>query len=146
MIVASGLKFPNQDRQTQTSHEGQRKFDAIMGMKLYFREEIAGSDAKKSPRSKRKRDAQYGAGLGSGLVDAREKQGHSAGYRQSKQTIDEVTGVLRFPARRHQRANGHGIKWLVQQNDEKRAHSLGDSVGAVGISVNARRQGQTVKK
>ena len=65
MIVARGLKFPNQDRQAQASHEGERKFDAIVGMKLNFREQITGGDAQESSRRECKRDAQYGAGLGS---------------------------------------------------------------------------------
>lgn len=146
VIMSGCLELPNENGEAQTGKEGEGQFHPVVRVELDFREKVAGGNTKESARGERQGGAEDGAGLFRGSAKSQKKDPDPAGNREGEQSIHDVAGIPGVTARRHQGANRHRIEGLVQENDQERPQSPKQPGMAVGIGVDAGRQGQAVEQ
>jgi len=129
----------------QSRQQGDRQLEAVMGMELQLRQQVAAGNAQECSRAERQRTAEEDAvGIGK-VIRAKIKQDGTRRTHQRKKRIQQVPGKPRTAAGRHQSRDRQRVERFVEDHHHGDAQSRQPGM-AVGARRDGSRQRQTVEQ
>lgn len=111
---------------------------------MHFRQQVAQGNADEGAGGKGQRGGHQVLAIASQQVDAMEKQQRPQRTQQGKQHVTGGARPIAPAPGRHQRGDGHGVQWLVQEDGQEytQPHQAGRAV--CQLTAHGRTQGHAI--